>query len=36
LILWQDFSTQVEFPFTPVLTGYSGKDESSAETGHNG
>jgi len=31
-----ELSTQAEFPFTPVLTGYSGKDESSAETGHNG
>ena len=28
-----ELSTQMEFPFTPVLTGYSGKDESSAETG---
>jgi hypothetical protein len=31
-----ELSTQMEFPFTPVLTGYSGKDESSAETGDNG
>jgi hypothetical protein len=31
-----ELSTQMEFPFTPTLTGYSGKDESSAETGHNG
>jgi hypothetical protein len=31
-----ELSTQVELPFTPVLTGYSGIDESPAETGHNG
>ena len=31
-----ELSTQMEFPFTPVLTGYSGKDEFSAETGDNG
>ena len=31
-----ELSTQMEFPFTPALTGYSGKDESSAEPGDNG
>jgi hypothetical protein len=31
-----EFSNRLEFCAAPVLTGYSGKDESSAETGHNG
>jgi hypothetical protein len=31
-----ELSTQMEFPFTPVLTSYSGEDESFDAIGHNG
>ena len=31
----RDNSGRLEFLFAPVLTGHSGEDESSAETGHN-
>ena len=31
-----ELSTQMEFPFTPVLTGHTEKDESSAARGDNG
>jgi len=33
---WRSASTQAESPFAPVLTGYTGQDESCTGTGDNG